>query len=62
MRRVYATDRWFTFPKFVETALYLRTRLEESGLRDVQIGGGKADGQTQVGYWTMPLVSCPNGS
>jgi Peptidase family M28 len=56
MKRVYATDRWFTFPKFEETALYLKGRLEESGLRDVQIGGGKADGETQVGYWTMPLA------
>ena len=43
MRRVYATDRWFTFPKFVETALYLKTRLEESGLSNVQIGGGIED-------------------
>jgi hypothetical protein len=56
MKRVYATDRWFTFPKFEETALYLKARLEGSGLREVEIGGGKADGQTQVGYWTMPLA------
>ena len=56
MKRVYATDRWFTFPKFEETALYLKGRLEGSGLRDVEIGGGKADGETQVGYWTMPLA------
>ena len=56
MRHTYATDRWFTFTKFEETALYLKSRLEGSGLRDVQIGGGKADGQTQVGYWTMPLA------
>ncbi|HEY7210078.1 MAG TPA: M28 family peptidase [Bryobacteraceae bacterium] len=56
MKRVYATDRWFTFRKFEETALYLRARLEESGLRDVQTGGGRADGHTQVGYWTMPLA------
>ncbi len=56
MRRVYATDRWFTFAKFEETALYLKARLEEGGARNVQVGGGKADGRTQVGYWTMPLA------
>ena len=56
MRRAYSTDRWFTFPKFEETALYLKQRLEQSGLEDVEIGGGKADGETQVGFWTMPLA------
>ena len=56
MVRVHSTDRWFTFPKFEETALYLKRRLEESGLKDVEIGGAKADGKTQAGYWTMPLA------
>jgi len=56
MRRVYSTDHWFTFPKFEETALYLKQRLEQSGLEQVEIGGGNADGETQVGYWTMPLA------
>jgi Peptidase family M28 len=56
MQRVYSSDRWFTFPKFEETALYLKLRLEQSGLRNVEIGGGKADGRTQVGYWTMPFA------
>lgn len=56
MRHVYATDRWFTFPKFEETAVYLKGRLEEAGLEQVEVGGGKADGRTQVGFWTMPLA------
>ncbi len=56
MRRVYATDRFFTFPKFEETALYLKNRLEESGLTQAEISGGAADGKTQVGFWTMPLA------
>jgi len=56
MKRVYATDRWFTFPKFEETATYLKTRLEESGLQGIELSGGRADGKTQVGYWTMPLA------
>ena len=56
VNRVYATDRWFTFPKFEETALYLKGRLEESGVKQVEIGGARADGKTQAGFWTMPLA------
>jgi hypothetical protein len=56
MRTVYSTDHWFTFPKFEQTASYLKQRLEQDGLRDVEISGGHADGVTQVGYWTMPLA------
>ncbi len=56
MERVYSTDRWFTFPKFEETAQYLKQRLEQSGLKRVQVGGAAADGKTQAGYWTMPLA------
>jgi hypothetical protein len=53
---VYATDRWFTFPKFEETALYLKGRLEEIGLKNVEVDGARADGRTQAGFWTMPLA------
>ena len=56
LNRVYSTDRWFTFPKFQQTASYLKQRLEESGLRSVEIAGAHADGKTQAGYWTMPLA------
>jgi len=56
VNRVYATDRWFTFPKFEETALYLKKRLEDSGVKNVEIGGARADGKTQAGFWTMPLA------
>jgi len=56
VNRVYSTDRWFTFPKFEETAQYLKKRLEESGVRNVEIGGARADGKTQAGFWTMPLA------
>lgn len=56
MRQVYSTDRWFTFPKFEETARYLARRLERSGLENVEIDGGHADGKTQAGFWTMPLA------
>jgi hypothetical protein len=56
MRTVYSTDHWFTFPKFEQTASYLKKRLEQDGLTHVEISGGRADGVTQVGYWTMPLA------
>ena len=49
-------DRWFTFPKFEETATYLKSRLQESGLTDIEIDGASADGHTQAGFWTMPLA------
>ncbi len=56
MRQVWETDRWFTFPKFQETAEMLRGTLEKIGLQDVDLLGAPADGVTQVGYWTMPLA------
>lgn len=56
MRRVYATDRFFTFPKFAETARYLESTMREIGLQTVEIINAPADGKTQVGYWTEPLA------
>ncbi len=56
MRQVWETDRWFTFPKFQETAEMLKGTLEKIGLQDVELLGAPADGVTQVGYWTMPLA------
>lgn len=55
-RLVYSTDRWFTFPKFEQTATALKQRLEQGGLSDVEIEGAVADGKTQAGFWTMPLA------
>jgi hypothetical protein len=56
MRRVWETDRWFTFPKFRETAEYLKSAMTAAGLRDVELLEAPADGVTQAGYWTMPLA------
>src|SRR6516162_3934169 len=56
MRRVYATDRWFTFPKFQETAKYLKQAMTRAGFENVEILSAPADGVTQVGYWTEPLA------
>ena len=56
MRRIYSTDRWFTFPKFQQTAEYLKSAMTEIGLEQVEILAAPADGVTQVGFWTMPMA------
>jgi hypothetical protein len=56
MRRVYSTDRWFSFPKFQETAEYLKLAMTEAGLQNVEVLGAPADGVTQFGFWTEPLA------
>lgn len=56
MRKVYSTDRFFTFPKFAETSLYLQSSMNLIGLQHVEIVNAPADGETQVGYWTEPLA------
>ena len=56
MREVYATDRWFTFPKFEETAEHLRRTMQSIGLERVEIVRVPADGKSQFGFWTMPMA------
>jgi hypothetical protein len=53
---IWATDRWFTFPKFEETARNVAAIMRRAGLEDVEIGSPPADGVTQGGFWTMPLA------
>ncbi len=56
MRQTYSTDRWYTFPKFQETAEYLKQAMTAAGLQNVEILSAPADGVTQVGFWTEPLA------
>lgn len=56
VRSVWERDRWFTFPKFRETAGYLAAEMQRRGFRDARAIGAPADGRTQFGYWTMPLA------
>jgi hypothetical protein len=56
VRTIWETDRWFTFPKFEDTAKSVAAIMRRSGLEDVEIGSGPADGVTQSGFWTMPLA------
>jgi hypothetical protein len=56
MRRLYSTDRWFTFPKFQETTNYIAQQMKAAGLERIEVSGARADGKTQAGFWTMPLA------
>ena len=56
MSDVYASDRYFTFPRFHATAEYLKNRMQQAGFSGVELVEAPADGVTQVGYWTMPLA------
>ena len=56
MREVWATDRWSTFPKYRETAEYLKRAMNAAGLRQVELLEAPADGVTRAGFWTMPLA------
>ena len=56
VRKLYSTDRWFTFPKFQETAEYEKQTMEKIGLQDVELLSAPADGLTQSGFWTTPLA------
>jgi hypothetical protein len=56
MRDVYASDRFFTFPRFLATAEYLKNRMQQVGLHNVELVAAPADGVTQVGFWTMPMA------
>ena len=53
---IWETDRWFTFPKFEETAKNVAAIMRRAGLEDVEIGNPPADGVTQGGFWTLPLA------
>jgi hypothetical protein len=56
VRAIWETDRWFTFPKFEETAKNVAGMMRRAGLEDVEIVNPPADGVTQAGYWTMPMA------
>jgi hypothetical protein len=54
VRTIWETDRWFTFPKFEETARNVADLMRRAGLEEVEIGRPPADGVTQGGFWTLP--------
>jgi hypothetical protein len=56
MNTMWNTDRWFTFPKFEETAKNVEAMMRRAGLEDIEVGNPPADGVTQAGFWTEPLA------
>ncbi len=56
VQTIWNTDRWFTFPKFEETAANVADIMRRAGLEDVEIGRPPADGVSQGGFWTLPLA------
>src|SRR5580704_16237312 len=56
MRRIYSTDRWFTFSKFQQTADYLKSVLTDIGLDHIEMLAAPADGVSQFGFWTEPMA------
>ena len=56
MRRIYSTDRWFTFSKFQQTAEYLKSALTDMGLDHIESLSAPADGISQFGFWTEPMA------
>ena len=59
MEAIWATDRYFDFARFQETAKNVGEMMRQAGLDDVQIGQGPADGVTQNGFWTQPIAWTP---
>ena len=60
VQTIWATDRYFNFPKFQQTAKNVAEMMRQAGLDDVQIGHGPADGVTQNGFWTEPMAWDPH--
>ena len=56
MRRIYSTDRWFTFSKFQQTADYLKSALTDMGLDHIELLAAPADGVSQFGFWIEPMA------
>jgi hypothetical protein len=54
--RIHAIDRWFTFPKFYESAQSSARRMEEFGLAGAKVEEFPADGKTFFGHWQMPYA------
>src|SRR5215813_585773 len=56
MEAIWATDRYFDFARFQQTAKNVAEMMRQAGLDGVQIGQGPADGVTQSGFWTQPMA------
>ena len=56
LMRIHAIDRWFTFPKMLESAQSSVRRMDEFGLARATVEEFPADGETLFGHWQMPYA------
>ncbi len=56
LMRIHAIDRWFTFPKMLESAQSSARRMDEFGLAGATVEEFPADGETLFGHWQMPYA------
>ena len=54
VEEIYASDRWFDFSHFRQTARYCAAQLEWAGIDEVEMLELKADGRTRYGDWVLP--------
>ena len=53
---IWSTDRYFTFPKFHETAAFVTEKLRAAGLQQVSVMEMPADGKSTAGDWVLPMA------
>lgn len=56
IRKLHAIDRWFTYPKFLESAALCQQILKDYGVDDARVEKFKADGKTFYGAWRVPMA------
>jgi len=56
LQKVYAIDRWFTFPAFARSAAHAVSRWKDFGLADAKVDRFRADGRATAGAWVMPYA------
>jgi hypothetical protein len=62
LARIHAIDRWFTFPRFLESARSNAERMEAFGLAGATVEEFPADGETFFGHWQMPYAWDASGA
>lgn len=54
IEQIHQHERWFTFPKFHESAECCKALMQQAGLQEVEILQYPADGESTYGDWVPP--------
>ena len=54
VRKIYETDRWFSFDRMRQTCKTVESIMQDMGLIEVKTIKYPADGSTTYGGWVMP--------